>query len=417
MFSLEGRIRNLSTKVLILLFVIAIALLLGGIYFYKKKITPIIYKYKIDQVMKKAAEIPDDYWDQRYKDVRIKNSYKVVFVASAGGEFNYAEFFKYAAEKKRWEVQIYFYTILGREKEILNFDPDFILFNDLADSRFDSRLLGHRSKKYLLSLSPIQILQNGIKKEYPYLTTIFDFNSQNLLSYYDGVFTTAKEIDLYRQMAGGKDVTFNAIRILPLVPALDNKGVAEPKSLIWYGQFWDEKRRGSDYKRFISKLSNNIPIKIYGRYHNYNFLALNVYGGYIPTAIDLIDAIRKNGIYLLTHSDSHILSGTPSLRLFEATAANAVVISDKHPFVIEHFGDNVLYFDQTADAETMYKQVKAHYDWIKANPEKAKAMAARAHQIFLEKFTLEKDLIRIAKMHEYIVRQEKELNLTYPMVH
>jgi len=65
----------------------------------------------------------------------------------------------------------------------------------------------------------------------------------------------------------------------------------------------------------------------------------------------------------------------------------------------------------------MYKQVKAHYDWIKANPEKAKAMAARAHQIFLEKFTLEKDLVRIAKMHEYVVKQEKEMGLSYPLAY
>ena len=61
----------------------------------------------------------------------------------------------------------------------------------------------------------------------------------------------------------------------------------------------------------------------------------------------------------------------------------------------------------------MYKQVKAHIDWIKENPEKARLMAAKAHQIFLDKFTLDKDLIRIAKMHEYILRQEKEMGLKY----
>ena len=61
----------------------------------------------------------------------------------------------------------------------------------------------------------------------------------------------------------------------------------------------------------------------------------------------------------------------------------------------------------------MYKQVKNHVDWILENPEKAKAMANKAHQIFLEKFTLEKDLIRIAKMHESILMQEKQMNLKY----
>ena len=49
--------------------------------------------------------------------------------------------------------------------------------------------------------------------------------------------------------------------------------------------------------------------------------------------------------------------------------------------------------------------------------EKAKAMAARAHQIFLEKFTVERDLVRIAKMHEYILNQEKEMGLRYPLAY
>ena len=101
------------------------------------------------------------------------------------------------------------------------------------------------------------------------------------------------------------------------------------------------------------------------------------------------------------------------MRGFEAAAANAIVISNKHPFILENFGDSFFYFDHDVDSETMYKQVKAHIDWIKANPEKAKAMAAKAHQIYLEKFTLDKDLSRIAKMHEYILEQEKKMNLSY----
>ncbi len=106
----------------------------------------------------------------------------------------------------------------------------------------------------------------------------------------------------------------------------------------------------------------------------------------------------------------HIEAGMPSLRLFEALAANVVIISDMHPFVIENFGDNILYYDQYADSETMFKQVKSHYDWIKANSEEAKAMAGRAHKIFLDKFTIEKDLPRLARMHEYVVKHASKRN-------
>lgn len=36
-----------------------------------------------------------------------------------------------------------------------------------------------------------------------------------------------------------------------------------------------------------------------------------------------------------------------------------------------------------------------------------KEMANRAHQIFLDKFTIEQDLVQIAKMHEYILDRDK----------
>jgi hypothetical protein len=40
-------------------------------------------------------------------------------------------------------------------------------------------------------------------------------------------------------------------------------------------------------------------------------------------------------------------------------------------------------------------------------------MAEKAHQIFLEKFTLDEDLKRIAKMHEFILQQEQQMGLKY----
>ncbi len=157
-------------------------------------------------------------------------------------------------------------------------------------------------------------------------------------------------------------------------------------------------------------------MKVYGHYNSSSYLAPNIYGGYIPPGIEQINAIRNNGIYLLTHSDVHFKGGEPNMRGFEASAANVVVISDKHPFIVKNFGDSFLYFDHDKDADTMYKQVKSHVDWIKNNPEEARIKAAKAHQIFLDKFTIEKDLVRIAKMHEYILKNEREsMDLSYPL--
>jgi len=393
-----------------------LALVFVGQYLYKKKLAPNIYKYQYTQMLKKAADIPGDYWDEKYKDVTIKDSYKVAMIVYGGGDYSYTEFFKFAAERIGWKVEIYYRNRIDYEQDILAFDPDFITFTNQGEYILEPKLKVHRSKKYILSLMPVsQSMKHKSefrRGEFPIIDSLAEG-----LKISDGLFSSAKEMDVYRSIVESYKKEFNGIEILPLVPQTANNP-AEPESLMWYGMAWENDSRYSNkYKDFITSLSKNIPMKIYGSYRNSTYVAPNVYDGYIPSALEIIDAIRKNGIYLLTHSDMHIESKSPTLRIFEAISANAVVISDMHPFAMENFGDNFLYFDQTADAETMYKQVKDHVDWIKANPEKAKAMAARAHKIFLEKFTLEKDLTRIAKMHEYVLQQERKKGLSYPLVY
>ena len=393
-------------KILIaMIFILSLALL--GNQAYK-----IFVNLRLNYVLSEAAKISPELWDNKYQAIPVKDKYKVVIITNNGGERSYADYFEHAAEKMGWEVETYFYQALGHEDEILKFDPDFILFSPYTDNyEFDMRIYAHRSKKYILALSPIELMAGDKFKKYnPYLPADRSFNK--LLSFSHGVLTASKEVDFYRVIFDNAKKPFNGLQVIPLAPAFDNQP-AEPKSLMWMSGGWDKFRSSANYKKFITMLSDSVPMKVYGHYYAASFLKPHIYDGYIPSSMEVFNTIRDNGIYLLTHSEQHIKSATPTLRVFEAVAANAVVISDKHPFVIENFGDSFLYFDQNADAETMYKQVKAHVDWIKNNPEKAKAMAARAHQIFLDKFTLDKDLIRIAKMHEYILLQEKEMGLKY----
>ncbi len=255
----------------------------------------------------------------------------------------------------------------------------------------------------------LEIVLNGSNPNNPYQPTK---GFQKLISMVHGVLTIAPELDFYRVMFEKMNKPFNGLRLLPLVPKFYNEP-AEPKSLMWLSGGWDKFRSSNNYKKFITYLSENVPMRVYGHYNSSSYLKPYIYGGYIEPGIENIQAIRRNGIYLLTHSNLHFQGGEPNMRGFKAAAANAIVISDKHPFIVENFGDSFLYFDYDADSETMYKQVKAHMDWIKANPEKAKAMAEKAHKIYLEKFTIEADLIRIAKMHETLIMEEKEMNLQY----
>ena len=399
-----------KNPIIVTLLIIFVTLL--GLYVYKK----ILPNHRFERAIAEAAQVPDTHWDKKYQDMNISNKYKVVLVANNGGEYSYVEYFKYSAERMGWEVQIYYNQLLGHEKEILDFDPDFILLTPYVVPVIDMKITTHRSKKYLLSFSSFQALRDkrlkSLSKQdvFQPISTFKTFISQS-----HGVLTAAHEVDIYRTIFEKMGKTFNGLRLLPFVPKFKNEP-AEPNNLMWVGMGWDNFRSSENYTNFITLLSQNLSMKIYGSAATFSQF-INSYGGYIPPGIENINAIRKNGIYLLTHSDWHFKGGEPSMRLFEAAASNAIVISDKHPFVIEHFGDNFLYFDHDADAETMYKQVKAHVDWIKANPKKAKAMSARAHQIFLDKFTLEKDLVRIAKMHEYVLLQEKAMKLDYNLAY
>lgn len=396
----------------IYLFLVSISLVtVLSIFLYKQ-----YNEYIFNNALEKAAQVDYRVWDNLYQDMSIQNSYKVVFITNNGGEYTYAEYFKFAAERIGWQVKIFYNQTLGHEDEILDFDPDFIILSQFSSALrdFNSKLNAHRSKKYLLSFSSIDSLRNRfnwLSKNKIYSPKE---NFKKFINLVHGVLTIDPRLDFYKEMFGKLNKPFNGLRLLPLVPQTDNTP-AENKNLMWLSGGWDKFRSSNNYKKFITLLSENIPMKVYGHYNSSSYLKRKVYDGYISPGVENINAIRKNGIYLLTHSDMHFKGGETNMRGFEAAAANAVVISDKHPFIVENFGDSFLYFDHNLDAEEMYTQVKKHIDWIFANPDRAKAMADKAHKIFLEKFTLEQDLVRIAKMHEYVINQEKEMKLSYSL--
>ena len=107
---------------------------------------------------------------------------------------------------------------------------------------------------------------------------------------------------------------------------------------------------------------------------------------------------------LLLHHREHLAGGSPTNRIFEAAAANNVIISDAHPFIKQHFGDNVLYIDIDQNAESMFKQVDAHMQWILANPLQAQQKAANCNAIYKQKFILEKQLADLLDLHKAFVQ-------------
>lgn len=126
------------------------------------------------------------------------------------------------------------------------------------------------------------------------------------------------------------------------------------------------------------------------------------YKGKIPfDGFSLIKEAHKCGVVLALSSDFHYRAGAATNRVYEGCAAGAVIISDKNRFITKHFGDSILYIDfDKENPQRMFNQIKEHLDWIRKNPKEALDLAKKSQKIFLEKFTLEKQLSEIIENHE-----------------
>lgn len=116
-----------------------------------------------------------------------------------------------------------------------------------------------------------------------------------------------------------------------------------------------------------------------------------------PKLLDLQKTLNKYGIALCLHSAYHIESGIPSNRIFEIISSGAIAISDKNPFVIKYFGDNVLYFDHTLSKKEIVTQIDNHISWIRNHPIEAERMARNAHQVIQDNFTTEAFILDVIK--------------------
>jgi spore maturation protein CgeB len=110
--------------------------------------------------------------------------------------------------------------------------------------------------------------------------------------------------------------------------------------------------------------------------------------------------MNNTGVTLILHDADHFLGRTPTARIFEAAAASTIIITDRNPFIEKNFRDAVLYIDQEKSAEELFQQIDSHMKWIKDNPEKALLLAKKAHEIFIQKYTLEAQLEKLVNLHK-----------------
>jgi hypothetical protein len=162
---------------------------------------------------------------------------------------------------------------------------------------------------------------------------------------------------------------------------------ANPKRRLFYGGVCHDSRRGSSYGKLYRLLDGTNYFDVYGVANLWKERTPNSYRGLVYwDGGALLRVMRDAGVSLVLHSDDHLVGATVSPRIFEAAAAANVIICDKHPFVIEHFGDSVLYVNQEAGPEEMFRQIDGHMEWILNNQQQAIDLARRSHRIFTENF-------------------------------
>ena len=228
----------------------------------------------------------------------------------------------------------------------------------------------------------------------------------NILSY-DGFIKVTPNVDPIRKAFVEKyKQPFYSVKSVFSVPQR-NFNHALKLRLIYWGSTWDKARR-EYYKPFYALLDHSDYFDIYGPAWSWDKMGLTSYRGLLP--IDdhtVVDKISEAGIALILHSHVHLKGGVPTSRIFEAAAASAVIICDHHPFVEKEFGDAVLYIDPNLEPENVFKQIDDHVKWIHANPDKAIELARRSHAIFMERFTLENELLKIGQMYESMSKKKK----------
>ena len=130
-----------------------------------------------------------------------------------------------------------------------------------------------------------------------------------------------------------------------MLPSTPDLGPADhlPRQLaiMYAGVHWDGSRHGAVFRG----LDGRVPLKLYGPPEPWAGRG-GAYRGTLPfDGISVITAIREAGIALCLHKAAHRDANCPTMRLFEAAAAGALIITDDFEFPREWFRDSVLYVD------------------------------------------------------------------------
>ena len=399
--------KNLTLAVVIAL---SIFLIFKFIKFYKLEVR----EENLDKNFSYAKEaFIKDRLENKFAKLPIKDSYNMLMVIEGEGDWMVSNEILKGCDNLEWKCKRYYKKFPAEQEDILLFNPDIIFimthsFYPIDILRQLNPQVWHSTTSfYYLSYSLREAFNEKIYKPKKTVPYIFDF--------LDGLLVVDENYNVIKKYKNNFFTNKNASKEIEYMLFYPSRSKTKFKPLNYKSIFYasvnvDPVRGGEKYLKLYSMLDKTSYFGAYGPAESW----LNIEHSYKGYVKNIDEEIENNGIYLLLHGARHLNEkelGIPTGRIFEAVANSAVVISDKNKFVIENFGDNVLYIDQNSTADEMFSQINKHYEWIILHPEEARKKAMNCHEIFIKKFTIEKQLQNLAHMTEFIKQKKlKEKN-------
>jgi len=225
---------------------------------------------------------------------------------------------------------------------------------------------------------------------------------------YDGYLSSSRIVDSWLHQKLGD--TTKKFLIAPFFTSTNQTKYVPPNiqdpHLVYIGVNWD----GARFKELFRLLDKQDVMEVYGPASKWRYLKKSYKMSLPFDGVSVLNTLRNAGVGPCLHKQGHCDAETPSMRIFEIIASGAIAICGEHKFIRTAFGDNVLYIDTNASITDQVKQISDHIDWIKNNQEKALEMSRTAHDIFSEKYTLEKLLLGVIPYHQLLIKDKGFIN-------
>jgi glycosyltransferase involved in cell wall biosynthesis len=289
-----------------------------------------------------------------------------------------------AGSKLGWEI-----IEVGSSSAIKSFNPDFVLALHFRTPKVTG------FPTYGCMWNPVSFFKLWDAGDKPH---------KNILSY-DGYLSSSQQIDTWL-----RDMLYGTNKISFICPdfytschqTLYQQPQLENPQLVYIGTNWD----GWPYQEIFKRLDRESYMQVYGPSETWKYLRSSHKGSLEFDGASVISTLNKAGIGLCLHKQEHIDEAVPSMRIFEIVASGALAICQEHPFIEKAFGDSVFYIDSNLSPREQVSQISTHVQWVQDNQQKALEMSMRAHQIFMEKYTLENLLLKITPYHQELIAKK-----------